>query len=50
MGELVRTYSEKGVVLMNELSEILEKLAELLSQLSGLLDKIEYIAIKRTKK
>ena len=40
----------KGVVLMNELSELLVKLAELMKQLSELLDSIEYIAIKRTKK
>jgi len=42
--------SLKGVVLMNELNELLARLAELIKQLSELLDKIEYIAIKRTKK
>lgn len=41
---------QKGVVLMNELNELLARLAELIKQLSELLDKIEYIAIKRTKK
>ncbi len=35
---------------MNELNELLARLAELIKQLSELLDKIEYIAIKRTKK
>jgi len=42
--------SSKGVVLMDELNELLARLAELVKQLSGLLDNIEYLAIKRTKK
>ena len=40
----------KGVVLMDEFSELLANLSALLRQLSELLDKIEYIAIKRIKK
>ena len=48
-GNLVR-YSAKGVVLMNELNELLARLAELVKQLSALLDQIEYIAIKRNRK
>lgn len=35
---------------MEDLSEILAKLAELCKYLSELLEKIDYIAIKRTKK
>lgn len=42
--------SLKGVVLMQELQELLANLSALLRQLSELLDKIEYIAIKRIKK
>ena len=49
-GECGEHSSVKGVVLMNELNELLARLAELIKQLSELLDKIEYIAIKRTKK
>lgn len=43
-------YSLKEVVLMEEFRELLANLSALLRQLSELLDKIEYIAIKRTKK
>lgn len=35
---------------MQELHELLTNLSVLLKQLSELLDKIEYIAVKRTKK
>lgn len=35
---------------MNEFIELFASLSVLLRQLSDLLDKIEYIAIKRTKK
>ncbi len=35
---------------MNELNELLSQLTELLKRLTDFLDKIEYIALKRTKK
>lgn len=35
---------------MEDISELIANLSELLKQLAALLDKIEYIAIKRTKK
>lgn len=35
---------------MHEFEELLSTLSVLLRQLSDLLDKIEYIAVKRTKK
>ena len=49
-GECQRIFPTKEVARMNQIIELLMQLVEELKRLNDLIEKIEYIAVKRTKK
>ena len=49
-GNIIRIFPTKGVSAMDELNELLVKLTELFDKLLEIMDRVEYIALKLTKK